>query len=32
VTGRWEPGDGDVPVLVADGVAVVPPPDEPYEY
>lgn len=35
VTGRWEPGDGqgdDVPVLVADGVTVVPAPEEPYEY
>ncbi|TDD66517.1 TIGR03943 family protein [Jiangella aurantiaca] len=32
VTGRWEPGDGDVPVLEADTVTVVPAPEEPYEY
>lgn len=32
ITGRWEPGDGELPVLVADSVAVVPPPEEPYEY
>lgn len=32
VTGRWEPGDGEVPVLVADDVTVVPAPEEPYEY
>lgn len=32
VTGRWEPGDDDLPVLVADTATVVPTPDEPYEY
>lgn len=32
VTGRWRPGDGDVPLLEADAVSVVPAPEELYEY
>ena len=31
VTGRFEPGDGDVPTLVALALTPIPPPDEPYE-
>jgi uncharacterized repeat protein (TIGR03943 family) len=31
VTGRFEPGEGDVPALAAVTVAVVAPPEEPYE-
>lgn len=31
VTGRFEPGDGDVPTLFALALTPIPPPDEPYE-
>jgi uncharacterized repeat protein (TIGR03943 family) len=31
VTGRFQPGGGDLPVLAATTVAPIPPPDEPYE-
>lgn len=31
VTGRFEPGDGDVPTLVALALTPIPPPAEPYE-